>query len=200
MRNIFLLFLASALLLSACGPNTPESPTPDVNALYTAAAQTVAANLTMTAKAVTPTAEATATEASAPASATLEVTASSQPEIPLGTSTQIICDDAEYISDVTVSDGTEMTPGQDFVKTWHIKNTGSCTWGDGYTLIYGGYNVKMDGQPTPITTAVLPGQEIDVSVQLKAPTKAGEYLSAWRMVNPKGIPFGKFFWVKILVK
>ncbi len=34
--------------------------------------------------------------------------------------------------DVTIPDGAPVTPGQEFVKTWKIKNTGICTWDEGY--------------------------------------------------------------------
>lgn len=93
-----------------------------------------------------------------------------------------------------------MTPGQDFLKTWKVRNTGDCTWGAGYTVVYGGYNDKMSGVPASIPSPVVPNQDVDVSVQFKAPTKVGEYLSAWRMANPNGYAFGQFFFVKIIVR
>ena len=92
-----------------------------------------------------------------------------------------------------------MTPSQEFVKTWKIKNNGACAWGDGYELIYS-YGEEMSGQPVPLGTVVQVGQEIDVSVNFKAPANAGEYTSAWQMSNAKGVPFGKAIFVKIIVK
>jgi hypothetical protein len=115
------------------------------------------------------------------------------------TPTDITCDDAIWVSDVTVPDGTQMTPGQDFVKTWKIKNTGSCTWGTGYTLIHG-YDEKLDGIAEPLTTAVAPGEEVEVSVRFKAPSNAGEHRSYWRMQNASGSAFGEFFYVTIVVR
>ena len=64
-----------------------------------------------------------------------------------------LCDNYVYVADVTIVDGTAMTPGQDFVKTWKIKNTGDCTWGDGYGLIYS-YGEKMSGEAVPFGTVV----------------------------------------------
>ena len=92
-----------------------------------------------------------------------------------------------------------MTPGQDFIKTWKVTNDGACTWGDGYTLIYA-YGEQMSGEPVPLSTAVQPGESVEVSVNLKAPDRAGEYTSAWQMANAKGVPFGKAIFVKIVVK
>jgi next-to-BRCA1 protein 1 len=102
--------------------------------------------------------------------------------------------------DVNIPDNSEMTPGQEFVKTWKVKNDGSCAWGAGYGLIYAGYSDRMSGQPQPSSGVVAVGQELELSVQFKAPTKVGEYVSAWQMANDKGIPFGKPVYVKIVVK
>jgi Ig-like domain from next to BRCA1 gene len=199
-RVIALIILAS--LLYACGPTVPIEPTIDVNAIHTFAAETVIAEFTQTAQAIPPTVAATATDA---ASLTPEATV--QPtDTPVPTNnpfeatpTDITCDDAIWVADVTVPDGTQMTPGQDFVKTWKIKNTGSCTWGTGYTLIHG-YDEKLDGIAEPLTTAVAPGEEVEVSVRFKAPSNAGEHRSYWRMQNASGSTFGEFFYVSIVVR
>lgn len=200
------LTLLLALLLVACGPKETPMPTPDIGAIQTAAAQTVRADIaaTETAEAsltalASPTLEETQSSVETPTvTVTLTMSVLSTPGIigtPLG-----LCDDAIWVSDVTISDGSVMTPGQDFLKTWKVRNTGDCTWGAGYTILYGGYNDKMSGIPAAIPTPVIPNQEVDVSVQFKAPTKVGEYLSAWRMGNPRGYAFGQFFFVKIIVR
>ncbi len=38
------------------------------------------------------------------------------------------CDKAQFVSDVTIPDGTVMSPGQKFTKTWSLKNVGTCAW------------------------------------------------------------------------
>jgi hypothetical protein len=199
-RVITLITLAS--LLYACGPTAPLEPTVDVDAIHTFAAETVIAEFTQTAQAIPPTVAATATQdASLTPEATVQPTDTAVPtNNPFeATPTDITCDDAIWVSDVTVPDGTQMTPGQDFVKTWKIKNTGSCTWGTGYTLIHG-YDEKLDGIAEPLTTAVAPGEEVEVSVRFKAPTNAGEHRSYWRMQNALGSAFGEFFYVSIVVR
>jgi hypothetical protein len=191
------------LLAAACAPATPPAPTPDVLAIRTSAANTVIAEFTLTAAAFTPTSmPATETPTSLPtetATATAPVTDPTL--IALGTPAAL-CDDMSFdpaTVDVNIPDGTQMTPGQDFVKTWKIKNAGTCAWGDGYGLIYS-YGEKMSGEPQPLGTVVEVGQEIEVSVNFKATDKVGEYTSAWQMANAKGVPFGKPIFVKILVK
>lgn len=185
--------LAAALLLSACGPEpTPPPPTPDLDAFATQVAATVLSQVSKTAAAYTP--PATSTPEVPPTATQPEATAT--PEV---TDTPVACDNAEYVSDVTVPDGTQMAPGQKFVKTWQIKNTGSCTWAAGYTLVYG-YGEKMNGKAVALTSDVAPGATTEVSVNLTAPTKAGNYNATWRMANANGYPFGEFLIVVITVK
>lgn len=204
-KNITLAILL-ILLTAACAPQPTAAPTPDIGAIQTAAAQTVIAEISATAAAAaaltplaSPTVEPTQTTATTPVvAATFTVGALTTPVIigtPLG-----LCNDAVWVADVSVPDGSVMTPGQDFLKTWKVRNTGDCSWSAGYSIIYGGYNDKMSGAPAAINVPVTPGQEVEVSVQFKAPAKVGEYLSAWRMADPRGYAFGQFFFVKIIVR
>jgi hypothetical protein len=205
--KLIILGLTAVLILAACAPATPIVPTPDVLAVRTSAAYTVVAEFTLTAAAFTPTPLPTEipteTATPEPPTATPTIAYATDPtQIALGTPGEL-CDNFSFdlaSVDVTIPDGTVLTPGQDFVKTWKIKNTGICSWGDGYGLIYAGYADKMSGEPAPLGTLVEVGQEIDVSVNFKAPSAVGEYTSAWQMANAKGIPFGKAVFVKIIVK
>lgn len=200
------LILLLALLLAACAPKATPMPTPDIGAIQTAAAKTVIAEIYATADAaasLTPLASPTLepTFAAPTVTVTMTVVVLTTPGIigtPLG-----LCDDASFdltTVDVTIPDGSVMTPGQEFLKTWKVRNIGDCVWGAGYTIVYGGYNNKMSGVPAALPTTVTSGQDVEISVQFKAPTKAGEYLSAWRMANPRGYAFGQFFFVKIIVR
>lgn len=197
-----MIALTGILLLAACAPATTPAPTPDINAIRTSAAYTVVAELTLTAAAWTPTPlPPTETPIPEPPTATPTIPLATDPTlIALGTP-GVLCDSLSFGTDVdvTIPDGTPMTAGQDFVKTWKIKNDGACAWGDGYGLIYS-YGEKMAGQPVPLGTVVEVGQDVQVSVNLKAPDKAGEYLSAWQMANAKGVPFGKALFLKIIVQ
>ncbi|GAB4456047.1 MAG: hypothetical protein Kow0070_05420 [Anaerolineales bacterium] len=199
----FLLF--AALLLSACGASpTPAQPTPDVAAVRTSAASTVEARFTLTAAAFTPTPPPIPTDTATPAPEdTATPTATSQ-VIAVITNTQgtevPLCDSLTFIADVTIPDGTIMAPGQEFTKTWRVKNTGVCPWGAGYTLAYAGYANQMSGQFIPLTEVIQPGEEVEVSVQFKAPSQVGEYVSAWAMKNPQGRTFPQIIFVKIIVQ
>ena len=126
-----------AILLSACGPSTNSANT--LSAIYTAAAQTIIAQQ--------PTVEQTATPMPTDTESILTPTDSgiSTPTIlptlvsslpTSASSSGTACDGAIYISDVTIPDHTAENPGQSFVKTWALQNTGSCTWDSGFTLTF----------------------------------------------------------------
>jgi Ig-like domain-containing protein len=191
------------MLVTACGSaNTPEQePTPDVAAIRTSAAGTVVSQFTLTAAAFTPIPPLptdTSIPATTEAASTTTVPPVAQVTNAQGT-TVALCDSLSFVADVTVPDDTSMSPGQDFLKTWRVKNTGSCPWGAGYKLVYA-YGDKMDGQFQGLTGVVQPGQEVEVSVQFKAPNAANQYLSAWQLSNPKGITFPQAIYVKIIVQ
>lgn len=194
-----LAFLTAAILLAACAPATPVEPTPDVNVIRTSAASTVVAEFTLTAAFFTPTPQPLPTETPTqqflPATETPAAIFTLDPT-QAALTPDALCDDYSFdltTLDVTIPDGTPMTPGQEFTKTWKIKNTGICTWDTNYKAIFSYSappNERMNAQPIPLTALVAPGQEVDVSVQFKAPSTAGEYTGYWQMVNAKGIPFG----------
>jgi hypothetical protein len=202
------LMLIATVAVTACGSaNTPEGqePTADVAAIRTSAASTVISQFTLTAAAFTPTpslpTETAGSTQTAGPTPTATATIAPQAQV-TGTAGTIValCDSLAYVADVNVPDDTNMAPGQDFLKTWRIKNVGSCPWGEGYELVYAGYANEMSGQPQPLTEVVQPGQEIEVSVQFTAPDAIGEYLSAWQMENPAGVTFEEIIFVRIIVQ
>lgn len=114
------------------------------------------------------------------------------------------CDRVQFISDVTVPDGTSFAPGIAFTKTWRLKNVGSCTWTTSYQLIFD-HGDQMGGPNTaPMPTTVAPGQTVDITINLTAPTTANSYRGFWKFKNASGAPFGlgttaKPWWVDIKV-
>jgi len=197
-----------ALLIGACGasPTQAPEPTPDVAAVRTSAASTVVSQFTLTAAAFTPTPPPPPTETQAP-EPTATATEPPVAEVTNAQGTTIaLCDKYSWdvaTVDVNVPDNTPMSPGQEFIKTWKIKNVGACTWGEGYKMIYS-YGDKMDGAAQAFTAAVAPGEEVEVSVAFKAPNLPGSYTSYWTLQNPKGIAFqgndGKPLYVLIIVQ
>ena len=209
--KLIVAVIFAAMLMAACSPSpAPEGQgsTPDIAAVRTSAASTVIAQFTLTAAAFTPTPPLPTEPAdtSAPPSqqtATATVTQSFAQVTDASGTTIALCDLLTFdpaTVDVNVPDNTTMTPGQDFIKTWRVKNSGSCEWGAGYELVYAGYEDQMSGQFQPLTEVVLPGQEVELTVQLQAPDETGQYVSAWVMSNPAGVTFPEPIYVKIIVQ
>ncbi len=120
--------------------------------------------------------------------------------------TPIVCYRARYIADVTIPDNTVLAPGQAFVKTWRIKNDGTCAWTAAFDFI--NTSGGSLGAPAVIDmpAAVNPGGTIDVSLSMVAPADEGTYTSYWQVRTDGGTRFGwganadGGFWVRIKVE
>jgi hypothetical protein len=173
------------LLLSACSASPPTTtPTLDLNPFRTEIASTVLAEVTQ-ALALTPSATlipsptATRTPSSTPAET---ATASTGPQVTLdsGTPKPTTTDLAEWVSQ-SVADGTVFTPGETFTITWRLKNVGTSTWTASYLFRF--YSGNAFGAPQEILLGqeVAPGDTVDISIPMKAPTTLGDYRSDWVM-------------------
>lgn len=108
-------------------------------------------------------------------------------------------DSAVYISDVTYPDGSSVASGQNLVKTWRMKNTGSTTWGAGYTLEFrGGHNFSAGAASIPVLT---PGQSGEIRLPLQIPSglAPGQYRGDWQLRTPSGQYFGDRIWYSLRV-
>ena len=193
--RLFSLLIILILLMSAC--NLPSNNPEDASS--TAAAQTVEALMSATPAGGI----ATASFTPLPIPATLT-------PIPISTNTPAAtattnCNVAQFITDVTVPDGSVMTPNQAFTKKWRIKNIGSCTW-TGFSLVFDSGD-SMGGPASKAISVLNPGQEVDLEVNLTAPATVGNYRGYWR-INTNGnvlVPVvngnqGKSFYVDIKVQ
>ena len=106
---------------------------------------------------------------------------------------------AAYVADVTIPDNTKVEKGKAFVKTWRIRNSGTCTWEEGTKFVY----VSGETLGAPVSVAVpvtAPNAQVDISVSLTAPTAPGTYRSNWQLQDPKGKSYGGIFYVQIVVE
>ncbi|HSA99306.1 MAG TPA: NBR1-Ig-like domain-containing protein [Anaerolineales bacterium] len=165
-------------ILSACNLPSKAPATEEPNAVFTAAALTVQAQLTKPVLFSTLTLPAPAiTNTPAPTlapPATLAPLASATP----------VCDQAQFVKDVNIPDGSQINPGASFTKTWRLRNAGFCSW-SGYVLVFDSGD-QMGGTPQSFGS-VPPGQEVDLSVNFTAPTTSGSYRSYWRIRNSAGV-------------
>ena len=184
MKRLIPIILAVALTLSACNLPSNAPATPDLAS--TTIAQTVQAALTSSAPTVTNTIPAPAITTVAPPTVAPPPTR----VVPTATST---CDIAQFITDVTIPDGTVLTPGQAFTKTWRIKNVGTCSWTPSYAVVFSSGN-SMNGPATQALTGnVNPGQTVDISINLTAPSTPGDYTGYWKLRNAAGVLFTQFY-------
>src|SRR6266508_1322936 len=100
------------------------------------------------------------------------------------------CDKAEFIADINVPPGTVMPPSAQFVKTWRLKNIGSCVWTTSYRIAL--FSGEQMGAPSSVQLPVnvSPGAMVDISLNMTAPSVAGSYRGYWMFKNTSGTLFG----------
>ena len=103
------------------------------------------------------------------------------------------CNVGQFITDVTIPDGTIMSPNQNFTKTWRLKNNGTCTWTPSYAVVFSSGN-SMSGPATQALSGnVNPGQTVDISVNLTAPGSNGTYTGNYKLRDAGGVLFSQFY-------
>ena len=113
-------------------------------------------------------------------------TATLTPVLPQPTNSPDCTNLAAFVADVTIPDNSNVTGGTLFTKTWRVRNTGSCTWGSGYTLTP--YSDEQMGAPDAIPLDITqPGQELDISVDLRAANTVGTHRGNFVIKNPAGL-------------
>jgi hypothetical protein len=212
---ITLVSIAMAVILMGCGSRETATPTTNPDLVYTAAAQAAEATLTQifkstpsaTAVPPTPTFDPTQTAAAQTAVAMLTqmaaVTQTPQstaantavPTVPSGPAGER----AVFVSDVTIPDGSVISPGAAFRKTWKLQNGGTSTWTTSYTFVFVSGDQMGSTVSVPLIQSVSPGQQVEVSVDMVAPTATGKYQSYWKMKNASGQLFNDSVYVLINV-
>lgn len=189
-----ILFLV--LVLSACNlPGSTQEPEREsAEVVLTAAAQTVEAKLTQAPVQNTATPEVILpTSTIAAPTITLAVSPTSgsgSGVIPTATSD---CDDADFVADVSIPDGTVMDPNETFTKTWRLRNSGTCSWTPSYSVVFSSGDSMGGPSSQAMTSNVNPGQTVDISINLKAPATAGDYVGYWSLRNASGKNFASFY-------
>jgi hypothetical protein len=207
----WLLMVAALLSLEACSSG---APTDDPSLAYTKIWQTVQAAQTQTRKFVSPTPAFTETPfdtitprathtpllsstpipgVSSPTGSTVNTSDTpASTRTPRAATQSVSCDNANFLKDVTYPDGSDLPPGTTFVKTWSFANLGPCTWTTDYQLVFSyvsdtGKNGVFNPPPrVNFPTKVLPGQNMEISVNLRAPMKKGTYQVVFVLQNDKG--------------
>jgi hypothetical protein len=227
-KSWLIIMLALSLVLSACNFGQEPEPTPDVDAIFTAAAETVMAEfsleLTQTALAAPtatqpptstapPTFEIVNPGAGSPAGTTPIATfgIGTQPAAPgvlptitssvvLATQAGPVCMNSAFIADVTYPDGTVVEDNANIAKVWSIQNTGTCTWDDGFSL----QPITGDAKGTWVITQtkefVDPDEIVEIRIDVKTPSTGGEWGGCWRMQGDNGQFFGTLLCLLVVVE
>ena len=110
------------------------------------------------------------------------------------------CNSSAFVADVTVPDDTVFNPGDDFDKTWRIQNTGTCSWDEGYNLVFVSGDRSLDPTSAAVTDVVASGATVDLTVDLTAPSDEGTYTANYQMQSDAGEYFGVTVYVRIKVE
>jgi len=94
------------------------------------------------------------------------------------TAAEAACLQASFVSDVTVPDGTHFDNGESFVKTWELRNSGTCDWPEGTVLAFVS-GAQMGGPESAPVGAVAVGETVEISVDLVAPEDSGNFTGMW---------------------
>lgn len=182
-RTLFLSLALAALLLTSCGLSETDVlstvAVAETNAVSTVHAQYTQIALLTPSVTNTPLATSTPMFTSTPA-----VTATTA--LSAGGAAAGGCDSMFFVADVTVSDGDEIAAGTPFTKTWSVKNDGTCDWTTSYLLIFSSGDQMGGPTSTPLTASVAVGATTNISVNLTAPSAAGDYTGYWAIANAAG--------------
>ena len=85
-----------------------------------------------------------------------------------------------FVRDVTIPDDAELQPETGFVKTWAVKNAGTCKWEEHFVLRF--VDGEQMGAPASVPMPIAePGEVVEVSVSMKAPVGPGRHRGVWKL-------------------
>ncbi len=137
------------------------------------------------------------TPAELPTTSTAPVAPATAIMIP--TATEEPCEnDAVFMADLTIPDFSEVMPRESLRKSWQIRNTGSCSWGTGYYVVFREGHAMTEHLQHALYPA-RPETNAVVQIDMTAPKTPGDYQGFWRLYDPEGKVFGHKLFIKIKV-
>ena len=119
---------------------------------------------------------------------------------PTPTPLPTVCyDNAAFVGDVSVPDGTQLDQGAAFNKTWRMQNFGNCSWDSNYQLVFIGGSQMSGASPLSLPQTVPPRGMVDITVPMIAPSAMGTYSGQWQLRNSSRGNFGPAVHVAIKV-
>ena len=208
MKWIILGLLSLSLVLAACAPSVPPTPSEAEIAQQVAATQqakatqnsveTLVALVTQLSNQPTwtpqPTCPVCPTQVVVLPTAQTTANPTAGTPVPTTAPTEAAgakCFQFDFLGDVNIPPGTVVKPGTKFSKTWTVKNTGTCKWTRDYDLVLAGGEAFGTNKRGDIPREVLPGETIDLTIpDMIAPQTEGTYYSYWMIAAPDGARIG----------
>jgi|GEM_PF-967776 len=170
---------ASIAIVVVAAP-TPAGATPTVAPSATAFPAGTAAPTQVVTGTVAPTAAPTATQPAPTATATAV-----PPTVP---PSPVPCRNVATFVNEMIPDGTQFQPGQQFNKSWTIRNDGNCPWNNAYQLIWTG-GERMTSVSTVALPDTAPGGAATLTISMAAPAQPGSHAGQWQLRDPKAAAF-----------
>jgi len=110
------------------------------------------------------------------------------------------CEDSlAFVKDITVPDGTVVSPGGTVDKQWLVQNNGSCNWDSGYRLKFVGGS-ELGAAKEQALYPARAGSQATLRLTFTAPSEPGTYSTAWQAFNPEDVAFGDAIFMEISVQ
>ena len=107
------------------------------------------------------------------------------------------CDNnLNFVSDLTIPDGTSVTYGSSIDKQWTVENSGTCHWNSDYRLRHIG-GALLDAPEEIALYPARAGTQATIQILFTTPFTDGAYESAWQAFDPDGLPFGDPIYMRI---
>jgi hypothetical protein len=110
----------------------------------------------------------------------------------------LACLNAVYLADVTIPDYTQLDKEEAFVKTWRVRNNGSCPWPEGTQLVFLSGS-QLSAPSSVLVGALEPGETTEISIDMTTPDTDGTLRGVWRFADAAGELFGTNLTVVIRV-
>ena len=115
------------------------------------------------------------------------------------TPTPPCADSLAFVEDLTIPDGTIVSPGASVEKGWLVQNNGSCNWDSRYRLKFAGGS-DIGAATEQALYPARAGNQAAIRINFIAPSEPGTYSTAWQAFDPFGEPFGDPVFMEIIVQ
>ena len=87
---------------------------------------------------------------------------------------------AGFVADVSVPDNTRFEQGEEFVKTWRLRNSGTADWPADTVLVFAA-GADLGKSKEVAVGEVKSGDNVDINAEMIAPKEDGRYRSTWEL-------------------